>query len=180
MAIKSFKEQLVALFNTKNSSLAQALTVADVDFGAVATLEGGSAGRNSKLTITAKAESVHFTGALELHYTRLPPTFVVDKPVTDDLADWDTDEEVLAFVNADVIAADRTQDAFALSELTIDRTDGEDGVKVITVSVKDGNIKYLPGVLATYMVTQEIVKTDLSTTDGELDGFKGVVGSAVV
>lgn len=174
MAIKSFQEQLVALFNTKNSSLPQALTVADVDFGAVATLEGGTAGRNSKLTITAKAESVHFAGALELHYTRLAVSFGA-KAVTDDQADWDTDVEVLAFVNADLIAAGLSEDALALTDLTIERTDGENGAKVITVNVRDGNIKYLPGVLVTYTVTQEIVKTDLSTTNGELDGFANSV-----
>lgn len=179
MAIKSFQEQLVALFNTKNSSLPQALTVADVDFGAVATLEGGTAGRNSKLTITAKAESVHFSSALELHYIRLAAAVIGAKAVTDDQADWDTDEEVLAFVNADLIAAGKTEDAFALTDLTIERTDGEDGKKVITVNVKDGNIKYLPGVLATYTVTQEIVKTVLSTTDGELDGFKAELDASV-
>lgn len=179
MAIKSFQEQLVALFNTKNSSLPQALTVADVDFGAVATLDGGTAGRNSKLTITAKAESVHFASALELRYTRLAAGVIGAKAVTDDQADWDTDEEVLAFVNADLIAAGKTEDAFALTDLTIERTDGEDGEKVITVNVKDGNIKYLPGVLATYTVTQEIVKTDLSTTNGELDGFKAELDAFV-
>jgi hypothetical protein len=39
------------------------------------------------------------------------------------------------------------------------------------VSINAGHIKYLPGQVATYTVTEEIQKTDLSTTDGELDGF---------
>lgn len=171
MAIKSFQEQLVALFNAKNSSLAQALTVADVDFGAAAALAGGTGGRNTKLTVTAKAESTHFTSALELHYIRLAANVVGAKAVTDDQADWDTDAEVLAFLNADVIAAGKTEDAFALSELTITRTDGENGAKVIAVDIKAGHIKYLPGQLAVYTITQEIVKTDLSAANGELDGF---------
>lgn len=155
MAIKSFQEQLVALFNTKNSSLAQALAVSDVDFGAVADLDGGTGGRNTKVTLTAKAESTHFTSAIELHYIRLSAGVVGPKAVTADQADWDTDEEVLAFVNADVIAAGKTEDAFALSELTITRTDGEDGAKVIDVAIKDGHIKYLAGQLVTYTVPKK-------------------------
>lgn len=172
MAIKSFKDQLVALFNAKNSSLAQALASADVDFGTVEDLTGGDAGRNTKLTVTAKGDSVHFTGSKELHYIRIASAALIGaKAVTDDQADWDTDEEVLAFVNADLITAGKTEDAFTAAELTIGRTDGEDGEKVISVSVNAGHIKYLPGLLVAYTVTQEIVKTDLSTTDGELDGF---------
>lgn len=41
MAIVSAQAQLVALFNAKNTGLAQALVVADIDFGAVAAYTPG-------------------------------------------------------------------------------------------------------------------------------------------
>lgn len=177
MAVISAKDQLVALFNAANSGLPSPLTAADVTFGAVADYSPADSGdtRNSKLTIsTVTAESANFTGEKELHYTRLNLSdFIGAKAVTADQAEWDTDEEVLAFVNADLIAAGLTEDAFALSELTITREDGSSGEKIITVKVKEGHIKYQPASLAVYTVTQPIVKTDLSTTNGELDGFDG-------
>lgn len=173
MAIVSFQDQLVALFNTKNSGLAQALTSADVTFGTASDYVADPAdGRNTKLTITAVGGSQYFTGEKELHYTRMASANLIgNKAVTADQADWDTDEEVLAFVNTDLQAKGRPDDAFAVSELTFERTDGENGAKVITVLVKDGHIKYQEGTIAVYTITQEITKTDLSTTNGELDGF---------
>lgn len=171
MAIKSFKAQLIALFNAVNSSLPQALTEADVDVGVVTELVGGTGNRDSKVTLTAKAESTHFENTLELHYARLSSGIIGPKAVTADLADWDTDEEVLAIFNADVITAEKTEDAFTLAELTISREDGEDGAKIINVSINEGHIKYHPGQAVTYTVTEEIQKTDLSTTNGELNGF---------
>ncbi|ANZ49247.1 hypothetical protein FDI85_gp119 [Erwinia phage Machina] len=175
MAIITPQAQLVALFNAKNASLPQALVVADVTFGAVDVYTPGDGGdtRNTKLTITAVADNAHFTGEKELHYTRLSSGIVGPKAVTADLADWDTDAEVLAILNADVIAAGKTEDAFALADLTITRegTGTNEDPMVIDVSINAGHIKYLPGQVATYTVTEEIQKTDLSTTDGELDGF---------
>lgn len=172
MAIVSAAAQLVAAFNAKNPTLPQALAVGDVTFTTPAEhAPGGGDNRNTEVTLTALAESTHFEGSVVLHYIRLAAGVVGAKAVTDDQADWDTDEEVLAFLNADVIAAGKTEDAFAAPELTFVRTDGEDGEKIITVSIKEDHLKYLPGVIATYTVTQEIQKTDLSTTDGELDGF---------
>ncbi len=170
---KTAQAQLVALFNADNSGLAQALAESDVTFGAVAeyTPADGGDTRNSKLTITAVAESTHFTGEKELHYTRLTAGIVGAKAVTADQADWDTDAEVLAFLNADVVTAGKTDDAFAASELTFTRTDGENGEKIIKVDINAGHLKYLPGTVATYTVTQEIQKTDLSSTNGELNGF---------
>lgn len=173
MAIVTPEAQLVALFNAKNSGMPQALTVADVDFSVASVLDGGSEGRNSKATITAKTGSEHFTGAKELHYTRLAASIVGAKAVTADLADWDTDAEVLAILNADVIAAGKTEDAFELDELTITRdgTGTDEDPMVITVALNPGHLKYIDGQVAVYTVTEEIQKTDLSGTDGELDGF---------
>lgn len=173
MAILTPQAQIVALFNAKNSSLANALTVADVTFGAVAVYTPADGGdtRNTKVTITAADNSEHFTGAKELHYTRLAAsTLVGNKAVTEAQADWDTDEEVLAKFNTDV-AAKYASDAFALNDLTIVRTDGDSGAKVITINLKVGHGKFIDGVAAVYTVTEEIQKTDLSTTNGDLDGF---------
>lgn len=177
MAIVSAQAQLVALFNAKNTGLAQALTVADIDFGAVTVYTPGDGGdtRNAKLTITAKSDSEYFTGEKELHYTRLAGAGLVgNKAHTEDQADWDTDDEVLAKFNADVIAAGKTEDAFVASELTFTRTDGDNGEKIITVTINAGHIKYIEGDAAVYTITQEVVKTDLSTTNGELDGFEAI------
>lgn len=176
MAIVTAQAQLVALFNAKNSSLAQALTVGDVDFGAVAAYSptDGADTRNSKLTITAKTASIYFTGAKELHYTRLPAAVIGAQAITEDQANWDTDAKVLAKVNAVVIAAGKTQDEFAQADLTITRTDGtggDAGKKIVTVAIKAGHIKYLAGNLAVYTITQPIVKNDLSAANGELDTF---------
>lgn len=176
MAIVSKTAQLVALYNAANPTLPQALVEADVDFALpdVYTPADGGDTRNTKLVITAKAGSTHFENAKELHYTREPVNFIGAKAVTDDQADWDTDSEVLAFFNADVIAAGYAKDEFIAGELLFTRTDGEDadaGKKIINVEVVGGNIKFLPGIAATYTITQEIVKTDLSTTDGELGEF---------
>ncbi|ANZ50601.1 hypothetical protein STRATTON_176 [Erwinia phage vB_EamM_Stratton] len=170
---KTAQAQFIAMFNADNTGLAQALVEADVTFGAVAEYDPADEAdtRNSKVTLTAVAESTHFTGEKEFHFTRLAASIVGAKAVTDDQADWDTDAEVLAFLNADVITAGKTDDAFALSELDIVRTDGADDAKVITVTIKAGHLKFLPGDVAVYTITQEITKTDLSTTNGELNGF---------
>lgn len=173
MAIKSAKDQLIALFNAKNPSLPQALTADDVTFGAVAAYAPADGGdtRNSKLTITATEGNAHFKNALELHYTRKAAGIVGAQAVTADQADWDTDAEVLAFLNADVITAGQTEDAFAEADLTFTRTDGENGAKVIEVAIKDGHLKFLAGVVATYTITQEVTQSDLSAANGELDEF---------
>lgn len=174
MAIVAKPNQLVALFNAANSGLAQALSVADIDFDLPDVYApGGADTRNTKVLMTAKAGSTHFENSKELHYTRIATNFIGAKAVTDDQADWDTDSEVLAFFNADVLAL-HPSDEFIAGELLFTRLDGEDenaGKKIINVEVVGGNLKFLPGIAATYTITQEIVKTDLSTTNGELGTF---------
>lgn len=173
MAVVSAKLQLIALFNAKNPSLSPALTEADVDFGAPADYTpSGEDTRNTKLTITAKSGNEYFIDAKELHYTRDVSEGVVGaKALTEYQADWDTDDKVLTKLNADLITAGKTKDAFAVGELTFTRTGGRDEALVIEVAVKANHIKYLPGKLATYTITEPILKTDLSGTNGELDPF---------
>ena len=173
MAVVSAKLQLIALFNAKNPSLSPALAEGDVDFGAPATYApGGEDTRNTKLTITAKNGNEHFINAKELHYTRdISEGVIGAKALTEDQAGWDTDDKVLVKVNADLITAGKTKDAFAVGELTFTRTGGGAEALVVEVAVKANHIKYLAGKLATYTVTQPIVKTDLANTNGELDPF---------
>lgn len=173
MAVVSAKAQLIALFNAKNSSLSPALTEGDVDFGAPAAYTpGGEDTRNTKLTITAKSGNEHFINSKELHYTRDASEGVVGaKALTEDQAGWDTDDKVLVKLNADLVTAGKTKDSFVVGELTFTRTGGSGEALVIEVAVKANHIKYLPGKLATYTITQPIVKTDLAGTDGELDPF---------
>ncbi|QVW55317.1 hypothetical protein pEaSNUABM29_00277 [Erwinia phage pEa_SNUABM_29] len=173
MAVTSAQAQLVALFNAVNGSVPNALVVADVTFGAVSAYTPADGGdtRNTKLIITAAAESANFIGEKELHYIRLDVADGIgDKTITADQADWDEDSEVLAKVNAD-FQVTHPDDEFALSDLTITRSDGTGTDKIIAVAIKDGHIKFLGNSLAQYTIKQEVTKTDLSTTNGELDGF---------
>lgn len=172
MAIISAKDQLVALFNAKNPNLAIPLTSADIDFGAVsAVTPSTNYPHTARITITAKTASPNFQGEKTLYYYRLPASVLVGaKNLSANQADWDTDEEVLAKFNAHVIEVGRTEDEFALSELTITRETGEDGKEIITVTIKAGHIKYIEGVAAVYTITNDS-RVDLATTNGELDGY---------
>lgn len=173
MAVISAKDQLIALFNSSNPGLTPPLTAADVALSAVSAYTPGDGGdtRNSKVTMTGEIASQYYTGEKELHFTRLTGNGLLgDKSLTEDQADWDTDEEVLARFNADMLTLNGV-DAFTLEELTINRTDGQDTDKIIVVHINAGHLKFLEGDAATYFIKQPIVKTDLSTTDGELNGF---------
>ncbi|MGL5397355.1 MAG: hypothetical protein ACRDBQ_19060 [Shewanella sp.] len=173
MAVVSAKAQLIAIFNAKNLSMSPMLSESDVDFGAPAAYNpGGGDTRNTKLTITAKAGNEHFINSKELHYTReISEGVIGPKALTEDQAGWDTDDKVLVKINADMITVGKTNDGFSVGELTFTRTGGSGEPLVVEVAVKAGHIKYLPGKLATYTITQPIVKVDLSATDGELNEF---------
>lgn len=67
---KAFNLQLIEAVKAKNPDTASKLTVEDVNFGAVEDYTDES-GRNTKVVLTAKEESVNFTGNKEFHYTRL-------------------------------------------------------------------------------------------------------------
>ena len=173
MAIISAKDQLVALFNAKNPNLAIPLTPADIDFGAVsAVTPSTNYPHTARITVTAKTASPNFQGEKTLYYYRLPASVLVGaKNLSANQADWDTDEEVLAKFNAHVIEVGRTEDEFALSELTITRSEQfDDGGKTaidITFTVKPENLQYV----GVHIIRIWNGKDSLQTKTAELDGF---------
>ncbi|QXO09602.1 hypothetical protein pEaSNUABM11_00178 [Erwinia phage pEa_SNUABM_11] len=168
MAIKTPQVQLVELFNAANSGLATPLSEADVDFGAVAAAQEGDA-KNSKLTITAKAGSTNFSGAKELTFNRL--VFAAgDTPVDDEMTNWDSDAEILGHFNT-LVQQTHDEDEFALADITItSAANADDSTKTdVTVAIKAGHVKFLPGEAVVWTISK--AKADLSTTNGDLDGF---------
>lgn len=165
---KTSQEQIVELFNAANPSLPSALTVADVDFGAVAAAAEG-AEKNTTLTITAKSGSLNFSGSKELTYNRIAFTAGA-VPVDDDMTNWDTNDEVLAHFNT-LVQQTHADDAFSLDEVTITTAaNADDSTKTdVTVAIKDGHQKFLAGEAVVWTISK--AKTDLSSTNGDLDGF---------
>lgn len=168
MATKTPQEQIVALFNAANSGLATPLAVADVDFGAVSAGANGAA-KNSTLTITAKAASVNFSGSKALTYNRLALSLGAVS-VSDDVSNWDTDAEVLAHFNT-LVQQTHADDAFVAADITVaTAANADDSSKTdVTVTIKAGHMKFLPGEAVKWTIAK--AKTDLSGTNGDLDGF---------
>lgn len=167
---KAFNQQLIDAVKAKNPDTASTLTVEDVDFGAVAEFSG-DAGRNTKITLTAKAESQNFKGEKEFHYTRLSCDIVGEVDVTAPATDFDSPAKIVAKVNAAMAEKGYTDDEFGENDLqTISRD--EDGKTIYVVTVVAGHLKFLPGTVATYKVTPPAPeKVALSGLEGELDGF---------
>lgn len=175
---KTFKLQFVEAVIAKNPGTASALTVDDVDFGAVAEFSG-DAGRNTKITLTAKAESANFTGSKEFHYIRLVSQDLIGAKAYEKAGSLDLENSVIvAKLNEEMVTKGYVDDAFAESELTIEKSEGGSGGKVYTVKVNDGHIKFLAGTIATFTYTNPAPeKVALSGLEGELDGF---IGNAVM
>lgn len=167
---KTFQQQLIDAVNAKNSSLDPALAVTDVDFGAVSEFSG-EAGRNTKITLTAKEDSQNFKGEKEFHYIRLSCDIVGEVEVTAPATDFDSAAKIVAKVNAALAEKGYTDDEFGENDLqTISRE--EDGKTIYVVTVVAGHLKFLPGTVATYKVTPPAPpKTALSGLEAELDGF---------
>lgn len=167
---KTFQQQLIEIVIAKNNQTASKLTVNDVNFSAVAEFTG-EAGRNTKITLTAKAESQNFKGEKEFHYTRLSCDIVGEVEVTAPTTDFDSPTKILAKVNAAMAEKGYTDDEFGENDLqTISRE--EEGKTIYVVTVVAGHLKFLPGTVATYKVTPPAPeKVALSGLEGELDGF---------
>lgn len=166
---------LVALYNAANTELPHQVTDKEVTFGQPVALEKGD--KNTKVTMTARTESENFKGAIELHYDRLEPGVVGRIEVTDDLALWTGENELrdrLQFYINKV----KPDDSIAPGDVeytTEDQKDEHDSVtlRTVTCTVTEQNLRYKPGVMATFVITPKVVdnRIDLATTDGELDGF---------
>lgn len=169
---KTFKLQLIEAVKAKNPDTASALTVDDVNFGAVEA-HSGNGGRNTKITLTAKEESANFTGSKEFHYIRLASQDLIGAKAYEKAGSLDLENSaIVTKLNEEMVTKGYVDDYFAESELTIEKSEGGSGGKVYTVKVNDGHIKYLAGTIATFTYTNPAPeKVALSGLEGELDGF---------
>ena len=169
---KAFNQQLIEAVKAKNPDSASKLTVEDVNFGAVEA-HSGDAGRNTKITLTAKEESANFTGSKEFHYILLTSQDLIGAKAYVQAGSLDLENSVIvAKLNEEMVTKGYTDDAFAESELTIEKSEGGSGAKVYTVKVNEGHIKFLAGTIATFTYSNPAPeKVALSGLEGELDGF---------
>ena len=169
---KTFKLQLIEAVIAKNPGTASNLTVDDVDFGAVEA-HSGNGGRNTKITLTAKAESQNFKGEKEFHYIRLASQDLIGAKAYEQAGSLDLENSVIVTkLNEEMVTKGYVDDYFAESELTIEKTDGDSGAKVYTVKVNDAHIKFLAGTIATFTYSNPAPeKVALSGLEGELEGF---------
>lgn len=169
MAIISTAQQIVDLYNTKNNfSGDKALLVGDVTFGTpVEALKDDTLNRNTETVITAVSSSTHFKGALTLSYRRIVIGFEGTEVIDGDTAEWAKDDYAIGVMNAH-LQVQYKNDAFTADDLTITRRpQAESGYYEVQIVVKD-HLKFLD---ATVVFAINQTKTDLSTTNGELDGF---------
>lgn len=166
---------LVALYNAANTELPHQITDKEVSFGLPAALEGE--GKNTKVTMTALPGSANFKGAIELHYDRLEPGVVGRIELTDDLSRWEDQNELRAWLQY-YINKVKPDDAIAPADVSYSTEDQKDGhenvtLRTVTCTVTEKNLRYKPGVMATFVITPKVVdnRIDLATTNGELDGF---------
>lgn len=171
---KTFKQQFIEAVIAKNPVTASALTVDDVDFGAVAEYSG-EADRNTKITLTAKAESQNFKGEKEFHYIRLVSQDLIGAKAYEKAGNLDLgNSDIITKLNEEMVTKGYVDDYFFESELTIEKSEGGSGGKVYTVKVNDGHIKFLAGTIATFTYSNPAPeKVALSGLEGELDGFFG-------
>lgn len=169
---KAFNQQLIEAVIAKNTETASNLTVGDVDFGVVEA-HSGSGGRNTKITLTAKAESQNFKGEKEFHYIRLASQDLIGAKAYEQAGSLDLENSVIVTkLNEEMVTKSYVDDAFAESELTIEKTEGDSGAKVYTVKVNEGHIKFLAGTIAVFTYSNPAPeKVALSGLEGELDGF---------
>lgn len=169
---KAFNQQLIEAVIAKNPGTASNLTVGDVDFGTVEA-HSGNGGRNTKITLTAKAESQNFKGEKEFHYTRLASQDLIGAKTYEQAGSLDLENAVIVTkLNEEMVTKGYADDAFAESELTIEKSEGDSGAKVYTVKVNDAHIKFLAGTIAVFTYSNPAPeKVALSGLEGELDGF---------
>ncbi|AXF51134.1 hypothetical protein MLDJOKPK_00282 [Salmonella phage SPAsTU] len=175
MATISTKQQLCDLYNAANPTLPHPLTVNDFSAGSRSskTPEGESLA-NFILNISAKAESQYFTGDISLVYRRLPVGFT-GETIDGNHSDWAEDSAVLTQLNADLqrqypIDELGPDDSGENGSFSISRAEGENAQTLdITITIRN-HMKFEDAVIV-YSIYEAVVKTDLSTTNGELDGF---------
>lgn len=169
---KAFIQQLIEAVIAKNPDKASALTVDDIDWGWISEISG-SGGRNTKITLTAKAESQNFKGEKDFHYIRLASQDLIGAKAYEQAGSLELENSaIVTKLNEEMVTKGYVDDEFAEGELSIVKTDGDNGAKVYTISVKGGHIKFLPGTIATFTYTNPPhEKVALSGLDGQLDTF---------
>lgn len=166
-----YAQQLIDLYNAANPDLPHPATVDDIEIYET-PMEGGPSERfNTTSYLFAKEESKYFTGSMSIYYNRLNTNFNGDA-FTDDIEKWQDDEYVLADMNRR-LQETYPNDEFSASEMTIGRSEREDGTLVVLVAWP-GSIKFAPPLNDNRVYEFVITPTvrDLSRLDGELDGFE--------
>lgn len=168
---KSAVEQLIDLYNAANPTLPFPATLDDVEVYDHPLVDDAGTGRNTMTYLVAKEESKYFVGSMTVRYNRLQTNFngdVVNEPI----ALWESDDYVLDDMNRR-LKASWPEDAFLMSELDIVRGENEDGEYTVSVGWAR-SIRFQPPMTDTQMYDFIIrpPKTDLSTLNGELDGFR--------
>ncbi|AXF51133.1 hypothetical protein MLDJOKPK_00281 [Salmonella phage SPAsTU] len=168
----SSKEQLLALYNAANPNLPHPATLDDIEIYDNPMMGSPDPNKwNTMSYLTAKEESLYFAGSMTIYYNRVPSGITDDAWNSSNPERWDDDAYVLDQMNAR-LQQTWPDDAFTAQELTIGRSETEDGRLVVMVSIAN-SIKFLPpdnGHLGfTYTITPKV--RDLGRLDGELDGF---------
>ncbi|HCJ6130930.1 TPA: hypothetical protein NU556_000665 [Escherichia coli] len=172
---KPFIQQIIDAVIAKNPDTASNLTVNDVVWGPISELPGaGVDGRNTKIKLTAKEESQNFKGEKEFYYTRLPSRDLIGAKTYEQAGSLDLEDSVIvAKLNEEMAAKGYVDDAFTEGELSIVKTDGDNGAKVYTISVLYAHIKFLySGHIAVFtFINPPHEKVALSGLEGFLDVF---------
>ncbi|HGB4853391.1 TPA: hypothetical protein ACIVK2_000396 [Salmonella enterica subsp. enterica serovar 6,8:z4,z23:-] len=167
--------QLVELYNAANTGLPHKLVSSEVKFGLPSANDDGE--KNTKVTMTALPGSENFRGQIELKYDRLNPSIISDSlgvvKLEGEIEKWREDNYVRAYLQH-YINRVKPRDTIATGDIVYSYEDVKEQDKLVTLrvtcTVAERNHKYLQGVMLVFEVSPE--KIDLSTTNGELDGFK--------
>lgn len=179
MAAKSFPQQVCDLYNLANPSLPQQLTPADVSFGSRAAVPPEDYnGKNFMMDISAKEESKYFTGGLRLMYNRVKLNLGTGTALETDI-DWTSDADLLTVLNA------KLQQIFPGDMFTVEddlnygmvtfsheanETEPEKTDYIFTLNANHMKF-FADGPILRIVVAPVVSKVDLSTTNGELNGF---------
>ncbi|QVW28680.1 hypothetical protein pEaSNUABM8_00183 [Erwinia phage pEa_SNUABM_8] len=168
---KTLQEQFIDLVNAKNAGLG--LTIDDVDFSDPSPYDGsgeGGNGKNSVLTLTAKATSPNFKGSQNYYFSRFNLTHpngedVHSWAVTDLHESWQDDAYALRCFNMNL-----TNNFPTLSDVVITRwVDPEDPTHLFVKIKLDSRLLKWWGAFTVMVV--DIGKQQLMFADGQLDGF---------
>ncbi|ANZ48738.1 hypothetical protein BIZ83_gp115 [Erwinia phage vB_EamM_ChrisDB] len=178
MAIVTAQQQLCDLYNAANPELPHPLTPEDVTFGSRGPYtpedtEGMEFIPNFALNLTASPDSPHFREDITVHYRRVPVGFISDggeMPVEGAVTDWNNDAFVIDYIN-ERLQVQYLRDELTEDDLIIDRANNNDSTALNILVTLMNHIKF-ENVAFTLALPLEAEKIDISTLDGELNGFE--------